>query len=111
MKLWDKGNINELLEENRIKKKDCHQILEKIFSKYKQLTETGNVNGALRLLTNNMSNGTLPSSNNTLQLLHLKHPEYQEAHNRQLLQDSIKQVHSIVYDDIDKALVMKVAVQ
>ena len=43
--------------------------------------EKGNVNGALRSLTNNMSNGTLPLSNDTLQLLHLKHPEHQEAHN------------------------------
>ena len=73
----------------------------------------GNVNGALRLLTNNMSNGALPLSNATLQVLHLKHPELQEAHthNEVLLQDLVKQFDSIVFDDIGKALVMKVAIK
>ena len=47
--------------------------------------EKRNVNDALRLLTNNMSNGTLPLSNDTLQLLHLKHPEHQEAHNEAVI--------------------------
>ena len=47
--------------------------------------EKGNVNGALRLLTNNMSNGTLPLSNDTLQLLHLKDNEHQEAHNEAII--------------------------
>ena len=64
----------------------------------------GNVNGTLQLLTNNMSNGTLPLSNNTLLVLHVKYPEQQEVHNEALLQDSVKQVHSIVYDDIEKSI-------
>lgn len=73
-------------------------IIEKILSKSKQLMGKGNVNGALGLLTNNMSNGTLPLSNDTLLVLHVKYPEQQEVHNEALLQDS---VHSIVYDDIE----------
>ena len=36
-----------------------------------------NVNGALGLLTNNMSNGTLPLSDDTLLVLHVKYPEQQ----------------------------------
>ena len=74
-------------------------IIEKILSKSKQVMGEGNVNGALGLLTNNMSNGTLPLSNNTLLLLHVKYPEQQEVHNEALLQDS---VHSIVHDDMEK---------
>ena len=61
----------------------------------------GNVNGALGLLTNNMSNGTLPLSNDTLLVLHVKYPEQQEVHNEALLQDSVQ---SIVYDDIEKSI-------
>ena len=79
-------------------------------SKSKQLMGKGNVNGALQLLTNNMSNGTLPLSNDTLLVLHVKYPEQQEVHNEALLQDS---VHSIVYDDIEKSIgnEMKVAIK
>ena len=36
--------------------------------------QKSNVNGALRLLTNNMSNGILPLSTETLQIPSLKHP-------------------------------------
>ena len=50
-------------------------IIEKILSKSKQLMGKGNVNGALGLLINNMSNGTLPLSNDTLLVLHVKYPE------------------------------------
>ena len=80
-------------------------IIEKILSKWGHaLMGKGNVNGTLRLLTNNMSNGTLPLSSDTLLVLHVKYPEEQEVHNEALLQDSVKQVHSIVYDDIEKSI-------
>ena len=42
--------------------------IEKTSFKFKQLIEKGNVNGALRLLTNNMYSRILPLSNYTLQL-------------------------------------------
>lgn len=45
-----------------------------------------------------MGNGILPLAKGTLQLL-------------SLLRSPIKQIHSIVYDDIDEVLVMKVAVK
>ena len=61
----------------------------------------GNVNGALGLYTNNMSNRTLPLSNDNLLVLHVKYPEQQEVYNEALLQDS---VYSIVYDDIEKSI-------
>ena len=70
-------------------------------SKSKQLMGKGNVNGALQLLTNNMSNETLPLPNDILLVLHVKYPEQQEVHNEALLQDSI---HSIIYDDIEKSI-------
>ena len=105
--MWEEGNINGLLEERRTKKKGRlpsntkPMIIEKILSKSKQLMGKGNVNGALQLLRNNMSNGTLPLSNDALLVLHVKYPEQQEVHNEVLLQDS---VHSIVYDDIEKSI-------
>ena len=50
--------------------------------KFKHLMQKGNVNGALKLLTNNMSNGILPLTDETLHLLRTKHPEMQNAHER-----------------------------
>lgn len=40
----------------------------------------------MRLLTNNMSNGILPLSDETLQRLSLKHPEAKQAHYKAMLQ-------------------------
>ena len=48
--------------------------------------QKSNVNGKLRLLTNNMSKGILPLSHETLQILSLKHPEAQQAHHKVILQ-------------------------
>ena len=76
--------------------------------------QKGKVNGALKLLTNNMSNGILPLTDETLLRTHLlrtKHPEMQNAHEEVLLQEPIKQVHPIIYEAIDKALISKAALK
>ena len=50
-----------------------------ISSKFKQLIQKGNINSALKLLTNNMSKGILPLTDATVQQLELKHPESKEG--------------------------------
>lgn len=75
MKLWQGGNSNELLEESKTTKMPSNTTpmnIEKVSSKFKQLMEKGNLIGALRLLTNNMSNGIWSLSKEILQWLHLK---------------------------------------
>ena len=72
------------------------------------------VNGAVKLLTNNMSNGILLLTDETLlrtYLLRTKHPEMQNAHEEVLLQEPIKQVHPVIYEAIDKALISKAALK
>ena len=56
--------------------------LRKISIKFKHLMQRENVNGALKLLTNNVSNGLLLLTDGTLHLL-------------LLLQGTIKQVHPL----------------
>ena len=85
--------------------------IEKLSSKFKQLMQKNNVNGALRLLTNKMSNAILPLSDKTLQILSPKHPEVQQAHHEAILQGLKRQMHSIVYEDIDEDLIKKVALK
>ena len=64
--------------------------------KFMHLTQNRNVSGALELLTNNMSNGILPLTGETLHLLCTKYPETQNAYVEVLLQGPTKQVHPVV---------------
>ena len=64
LELWENGNITELLNEGqsiqeRLPTGDRPKDIAKIFVKFKELMEKGNVNGALKLLINEMSNGIL----------------------------------------------------
>ena len=109
LKLWGEGNINELLDESkenqeRLPSTNTPMNLQKISMKFKHLMQKGNVNGAFKLLTNNMSNGILPLTDETLHLLRTKHPEMQNSHEEVLLQGPIKQVHPVVYEAIEEAL-------
>ena len=69
----------------------------------------GNVNGALKLLTENMSNGILPLNDKTLTMLKQKHPEANEPPQEVLLQGPTRPVHPIVYEDMDESLILKAA--
>ena len=66
---------------------------------------------ALCLFNNNMSNGILPLSDKTLQILSLKHPEAQQAHHESILQGPKRQINSIVYEGNDEDLVKKAAMK
>ena len=116
IRLWEEGNIIELVNESkaiqeRLPSNNTPMNIENLSLKFKQLMQRGNVNRALRLLTNNMSNGVLPLSKEILQLLNLKHPSAQEAHHDSLLQDPVKFVHNIVYEDINESLVLKAVIK
>ena len=69
----------------------------------------GNVNGALKLLTENMSNGILPLNDKALTMLKQKHPEANEPPQEVLLQGPTRPVHPIVYEDMDESLILKAA--
>ena len=82
LRLWEEGNIIELVKESKtmqdkLPSTNNQMNIEKLSSKFKQLMEESNLNDALRLLTNNMSNGIVPLSDETLQIPSLKHPEAQ----------------------------------
>ena len=68
----------------------------------------GNVNGALKLLTNNMTNEVLPLSNKSLYLL--KHHEHMESSSETLLQGPFRPIHPAACDDINESLIMRRAI-
>ena len=64
--LWEEGTITELVNESktiqdRLSSTNNQMNIEKLSSKFEQLMQKSNVNGALRLLTNNMSNDHFPT--------------------------------------------------
>ena len=81
--------------------------LPKISMKFKYLIHKKNVNGTLRLLTNNMSIEILPLTVETLHLLHTKHSEMQNAHEKVILEVPIKQVHPVMCEAVDETLMSK----
>ena len=60
--------------------------------------QKGNVNGALKLLTENMQNGVLPLNEETLQTLVQKHPNQSPIHERVLLPDTPKKIHPVIFE-------------
>ena len=63
-----------------------------------------NVNGALKLLTNNMPNGILPLTDATLELLKQKHPKSREPPFEVLIEGPMREIHPVLYDDTDESL-------
>ena len=69
----------------------------------------GNVNSAIKLLTNNMNGGVLPLNEETINLLKVKHPAGREAHKDILVQGSIPLIENVIFDIIDDKMVFVAA--
>ena len=101
--LWHEGKIRELLEEaetlqSRLPKPSEKRDIASISKRFKDLMQRGNVNGAMKLLTNNMGGGVLPLNDDTLRLLQLKHPTGKAADENTILQGPEKKINHIVYE-------------
>ena len=79
--------------------------------KFAKLTGKGNINGALKLLTNNMTNGILPLDEKRLNSLKQKHPQSKQACEETLINGEPPAIHRIIFDDINQELVKKAAMR
>ena len=79
----------------------------KISLKFKNLMNKGNVNGALKLLTDNMQSGILPVNKERLELLVQKHPQPRELSLDILIQGPTRPIHPVAYDDMDESVKIK----
>ena len=70
----------------------------------------GNVNSAIRLLSNSENSGLLTLNESTMQDLHLKHQESKPKYEYLLLEGPVKYMNSIIYDEIDYEVIMKIAI-
>ena len=71
--------------QDQMKAPESATKISKISKKFKVIMSKGNVNSALKLLKNSMSNGIHSLSNKTLDLLKQEHP---------LLQDPFRPIHT-----------------
>ena len=116
LELWIKGDINSLLLEaetiqERLKNNNSRKNIADISKKFAKLMGKGNINGALKLLTNNMVNGVLPLDDNTLNSLKQKHPKSQPACEETLINGDPPVIHPVVFEDINEELVRKAAIR
>ena len=95
--------------QERLKLPERGMTITKIWMKFRIFMSKGNVNGALKLLANNMSNGILTLINATLQLLKKTHPESRESPLEVLIERQITQVNPFVYNNIVESLILKAA--
>ena len=116
IELWEKGNINELLHEgvtiqtllNSSKKiMSTNEISKRFIEKM----SNGNINGAIKLLSDNMQNGILPLNDETLKLLKQKHPDRKAPTNDASLSDTPIQIHSVRFEDIDSDMIRQSALK
>ena len=116
LELWYRGEIKELLFEtetiqDRLKSTNKTKNIAQLSKQFVTLMAKGNINGALKLLSNNMSNGILPLNDETLQLLQQKHPDAQQVSEDTLLQGNIPEVHPVIFKEIDDEMVKQAAIK
>ena len=100
---------DSLLENIALKAIERPKGIAKISVKFKELMQKGNVNGALKLLTNERSNGILPLTEETLSQLEIKHPDNRDDSADVPLNGPIKEIYPIDFDAIDEEMVLKAA--
>ena len=114
--IWKEENINKLYEDgkaiqDRLKSDGSPNDIVKISKKFKLQIQKENDNGAFKIVTNNMNGGILPLTDETFQLLELKHPDAKNNSQQTLLPGPIQKMHPILYDDIDEELMKKAAIR
>lgn len=89
LSLWEEGNLSDLLfeaetfQETLLKAKKKVNTTAELFKKFIKKMQTSNINGAIKLLSNNMVDGILPLNQETLDMLHQKkNILMQPAHQR-----------------------------
>jgi len=113
MELWESGDVLALYKESETiqkaftKTSTSKKDINHISKKFANLMQKGNVNAAIKLLSNNMHNGILPLNEATIELLRQKHPSKQEASCSVLLPDNPEDIHPIQFESIDGDIVRK----
>ena len=113
MDLWENGDVKELIEESmtiqcNLKSVDGIKSIEEI-SKQNDKMSKGNINGAIKLLTNKFKFEYSSSQRKKLLIcFRQKHPEPKDAPQDVLFNDEVPPVHSVKFEEINRELIKKV---
>ena len=113
---WISGNLLELLKEaetiqKSLRSKKISTNIAEISKRFSQEMKKGNLHSAMKILKDNMKNGILPLTGQTLNQLQLKHPEGKEASRETSLTDTPEIIHPIKFESIDLEKMQEAAVK
>ena len=125
LKIWSDGDLNELIREGRtiqqrIPTSSPTSNQERLARSFANLMFQGKTKAALRLLTDQAKGGILhlddPIESNNEQrevrdILVDKHPPGQPAHPDSIICDDPPEVHPVLFESIDSALIRSVALR
>ena len=112
--LWKEGEIDKLLQEGRTIQKRLSNSLRvdppnaRVFA---NLFVSGQINSALRYLSENDGGSVLPLSDDIMAQLKEKHPSPQEARLRSLLFGPVEDVPDSIYQQINEEMVWDAALR
>ena len=114
LKLWQNGEFDRLLREadalqKKLPKVERKKNINVISRKFREHVSKGNLNSAIKLLSNNMEGGILPLNDQTIELLKVKHPEGRKAEEDVKLQGPLPTVENVIFDVIDDKMVYEAA--
>ena len=112
--LWQNGQIDDLLREcntiqQRLKLTKKVPSPEETSRKFTNCIISGNINGALRMLSDENMAGILPMNDDTLELLKEKHPDGDDMFDEMLLKGPREYVDPIIFESIDADLIARLA--
>ena len=114
---WGKGDVAKLLQEceslqNRLPKPTNQQKdIAETAKNFKNYMIKGNVNAALRLLSENSNTGILPIDDDTIEKLYEKHPPAEPLHHGLLMHGEIRYVDPVIFYSINAGLIQKIAMR
>ena len=78
------------------------KILPEFWKSFAKLMRKGNIIGALKLLTNNMTYGIRLLNEKTLNSLTQKHPQSQPAYEETFINSELPVIDRVIFDDINE---------
>ena len=109
----EEGNIKGLLNggmtiQQWLRADKGGMAIVKILLKFKNIMSKGDVNGALKLITDNIYSGILPLNKEALELLVQKHPQPSKPPDI-LIQGPTRPIHPVTYDGMNVSIIIKVS--
>jgi len=112
MELWNSGKLDDLFFEavsiqKRLKNTPRPTSIDSIAKRFSAHMLNGRVSAAVKLLSEQSDDGILPINEETLKLLHEKHPPAKEPGEIAMLPGEIQPVHPSVFDQINGDTIQK----